>query len=205
MGNHTCRVCSRGITKWPKRGMCSACYQRFMRLGYETPRPLYGLELFWSKVEKIQGGCWLWTGMKDDQGYGKFGDARSEYHNTRLAHRIAYIEVRGPFDPELTLDHLCHTHDTTCSGGRTCPHRGCVNPDHLEPVTNAENCMRGLSQPAQNARQSACSKCGQPFDVTLKNGWRMCSPCQKARMVKANRRVADRRKAEREALRKLSA
>lgn len=37
------------------------------------------------------------------------------------------------------LDHLCHTKDKICKGGKTCLHRKCVNPEHLQLVTQAEN------------------------------------------------------------------
>jgi hypothetical protein len=47
------------------------------------------------------------------------------------AHRFYYEKKCGPIPDGLTLDHLCRI-------------RACVNPDHLEPVTNTENCRRGL-------------------------------------------------------------
>lgn len=45
------------------------------------------------------------------------------------AHRVAYELARGPVPRKLFLDHLC---------GR----RSCCNPDHLDPVTTAENNRR---------------------------------------------------------------
>lgn len=48
-----------------------------------------------------------------------------------LVHRFAYEQVKGPIPEGLFIDHLCRN-------------RGCVNPNHLEPVTNRENVMRGL-------------------------------------------------------------
>lgn len=41
-----------------------------------------------------------------------------------------YVAKYGPVPPGLDLDHLCRI-------------RRCINPDHLEPVTNAVNSRRG--------------------------------------------------------------
>lgn len=47
------------------------------------------------------------------------------------AGRVAYKQWRGPVRRELVLDHTCRVRD-------------CVNPWHLEPVTQAVNVARGL-------------------------------------------------------------
>ncbi len=47
-----------------------------------------------------------------------------------LAHRHYYEQYRGPIPADRQLDHLCHV-------------TSCVNPDHLDPVTAAENIRRG--------------------------------------------------------------
>lgn len=71
-------------------------------------------------------GCWLWQGYKSKQGYGLI---RNNMRRV-LAHRAAYQEFVGPIPHGLELDHLCRF-------------EGCINPDHLEPVTHAENVRRG--------------------------------------------------------------
>lgn len=74
------------------------------------------------------GGCWLWGGTLDAYGYGLIN-----YQNTKhRAHRLTYSLLRRPFPKELDVDHLCRV-------------PACVNPDHLEPVTHAENVRRGLA------------------------------------------------------------
>ena len=72
------------------------------------------------------------------------------------AHRVVYVVRRGPVDPTLELDH-------------TCRNRKCCNPNHLEPVTSAENTRRGESFAAVNARKTHC-KAGHLF--TEESTWR---------------------------------
>jgi hypothetical protein len=90
-------------------------------------------------IGPADSGCWRWTRSLDRDGYGW----ASLNNKTYLAHRIIYILLRGEPAPGLQLDHLCHTNDSNCPGGRSCIHRRCVNPDHLEPVTVRENLRRG--------------------------------------------------------------
>ncbi|MGD9880390.1 MAG: HNH endonuclease [Dehalococcoidia bacterium] len=59
-----------------------------------------------------------------------------------VAHRWAYEHFIGPIPDGMGLDHLCHTADKSCRGGRECLHRRCVNPAHLEPVTSVINLHR---------------------------------------------------------------
>jgi hypothetical protein len=72
-------------------------------------------------------GCLLWPRTLDSRGYGLV----SGHGRSTGAHRIAYILHHGAISPGLVIDHLCRT-------------PACVNPDHLEAVTNRENAMRGL-------------------------------------------------------------
>lgn len=100
--------------------------------------------LFWAKVDKTKG-CWLWTAAKTWNGYGVFRLSPSSSGQRRMAyaHRWAYEHLVGPIPNGLTLDHLCME-------------RACVNPAHLEPITNAENNRRGNSLSARNARKTHC-------------------------------------------------
>lgn len=86
-----------------------------------------------------QTGCWLWQRATTDSGYGV---ANPDADGERRAHRVVYKRHRGPIPAGLDLDHLCHTADESCPGGRDCPHRRCVNPEHLEPVEGNENRRR---------------------------------------------------------------
>jgi len=135
-----------------KRGWCTKHYQRWQKHGDPlavTPRLLWRdrdpLSRLMARVEKTTapvnrpelGPCWTWTGTQDGKGYGRIG----YQGGFAKAHRAAYELLVGPIPPGLTLDHLCHD-AAICRGGISCPHRACVNPAHLEPVTNAENLRR---------------------------------------------------------------
>lgn len=84
-------------------------------------------------------GCWLWHGMVNARGYGCIAHKERMYR----AHRVLYEREVGPIPSGLTLDHLCQN-------------KQCVNPEHLEPVTAAENHRRGF------ARRTHC-KAGHPW------------------------------------------
>jgi hypothetical protein len=86
-------------------------------------------QALWSRVEKTDG-CWLWGGAKSF-GYGQLTFRRKGYK----AHRLAYELLVGPIPDGLQIDHLCRV-------------RNCVNPEHLEPVTQLENQRR--TQPYRN-------------------------------------------------------
>jgi hypothetical protein len=92
---------------------------------------------FVTSIRMLPRGCWEWTGQINGSGYGLLNAAPS----TWLAHRWAYEWLVGPISDGLTLDHLCHTNDPHCPPG-PCRHRRCVNPAHLEPVTQSENARR---------------------------------------------------------------
>lgn len=100
--------------------------------------------------------CIHHSGTPGDKGYVavRVGGGRKQ-----RAHRIAYEAKFGPIPLGMVLDHLCHNADETCAGGSHCEHRRCVNPEHLEPVTVAENNRRGRV----NATKNACSS-GHPYN-----------------------------------------
>lgn len=152
-----CTECGKPSVYAQKR--CKSCYRVALEAGViervsrRAVRPVRDRLL--SKIEKGESGCWLFTGFLNDGGYGVMADAQAR---TRPAHRLAYEAFVGPIPEGLQLDHLCHTRDTKCRGGATCPHRRCVNPAHLEPVTQRENTLRGVSFSAVNATKTHCDK-----------------------------------------------
>lgn len=115
------------------RGWCPMHWQRWRRNG----NPLAvgyvqgdDVQRFWAKVTKTET-CWLWTGSLTHDGYGRFRLPTGHV----LAHRWSYEQLVGPIPEGLVLDHV-HK--------RGCRHRNCVNPAHLEPVTNAVNVARAV-------------------------------------------------------------
>lgn len=151
------------------RGLCSTHYYRLRTYGDPSklgPRGARGaiiadpLERFWSKVDKREGGCWYWQGNRRRRGgYGSMfwqGSLQS-------SHRIAYQILIGPIPDGLVLDHLCRE-------------PACVNPDHLEPVTVAENSSR-----ARRGKLATECSSGHPMSghnlVLRKDGARYCRSC----------------------------
>lgn len=94
------------------------------------PKPKPFDELFWPKVKKTDS-CWIWTGKINTRGYGLFYFR----HKCTVAHRKCYLVLKGKIPKGLVLDHLCRN-------------SLCVNPNHLEPVTQKENLARGVNTPS---------------------------------------------------------
>lgn len=80
---------------------------------------------FFKKVDKTDA-CWLWRGNLNPYGYGRF---YSTTFTSNLAHRVSCELANGPIPAGLVIDHLCQQ-------------RSCVNPAHLEAVTQAVNVSR---------------------------------------------------------------
>lgn len=119
-----------------------------------------------------ENGCWLWTGRKNNVGYGSMTMQTPEGPRARGVHRVAYEHYVGPIPAGKQIDHLCRV-------------RLCFNPEHLEPVTPRENVMR--SPVALAALNAAKTHCPQGHAYTPENtyhqkaGGRLCRTCQLSR------------------------
>lgn len=93
------------------------------------------LERLLAKINVLPNGCWEFNGSVDRGGYAWIWDDVK----SRLAHRVSYREHKGEIPKDRPhIDHACHKPEE-CAEGRACPHRRCVNPDHLEAVTKSFN------------------------------------------------------------------
>lgn len=103
------------------------------------------------------------------------------------AHRAAWIEANGEIPKGLVIDHTCHN-PKECEGGITCPHRACVNVEHMRLVTQRENIMAGRHN---IDNRSHCNQ-GHPFIkeniMIRKNGHRECAECNRVRARAAYQR-----------------
>lgn len=85
--------------------------------------PVYGdqriRQSFWQLVAPDEtSGCWVWAGRLNGKGYCN-------------SYRRVFERLVGPVPVGLTIDHVCRN-------------RACVNPAHMEPVTQEENNRRSL-------------------------------------------------------------
>ena len=122
------------------------------------------IDRFWSRVQK-DDGCWRWMGAHDTGGYGVVKlDGK-----TLRAHRVSYAINKGPLIDGLVIDH-------------TCSNRECVNPQHLEQVTQQQNMARanlpgpiGQTWTWPNIGADGLSECGTAG--SYKRGCR-CTECK---------------------------
>jgi hypothetical protein len=131
------------------------------------------MDRFWSKVNKTNY-CWNWTASANERGYGLF----RFNGKTSKAHRVSYELTYGDIDAMLVIDHLCK--NTLC-----------VNPDHLDLVSQGENVRRGLAGKVNNhqAQKTHCSR-GHRFSGIRKDGARNCHKCNVIRQTKYKNRLA---------------
>lgn len=95
------------------------------------------LERIVNRFVKQPNGCWHHTSKPNVKGYSitKFGWPVSK---TTPIHRLSWMYYNGDIPEGMVIDHLCHNPET-CIGGNACEHRRCVNPDHLQLISAADN------------------------------------------------------------------
>jgi hypothetical protein len=174
MSDRTCIVpnCPK---RWRARGLCNAHYLAFRKNGCipdVEPTECYprgwgatdDFEYAADRIAVMASGCWHWTGPIFPNGYGY---ARRP-DITEMAHRFVYRLHCGEIESGLVLDHLCRNPI-------------CVNPDHLEPVTQRVNVVdRGHSPTAEVSRTGICMKGHRIAEGNLyisPGGARRCREC----------------------------
>lgn len=156
--------------------MCEMHYRRVLRgkdVGSNEPQreprnfnTKSDEERFFDFVDK-RGGCWIWNGAQTSAGYSQFQVNK----RTVYGHRWSYKHFVGEIKKGLTVDHICRI-------------RSCVNPKHLEAVTNKENILRGIAPSAINSRKTHCvhgHKLSSDNIYNNKNGHRVCKTCGQIR------------------------
>ena len=169
MGDRICSFpgCGKGVLGLD---LCSGHYNQQHRGRPLTPiRPTLSTEeRFFAKVAQ-DGDCWRWIGAIGRHGYGNFL-AEGQYLR---AHCWAYEHLRADIPDGLVIDHLCRN-------------QWCVNPWHLEPVTQAVNVQRGDSAEARRAQCAAIRRCRNGHEFIPENtyvdkrGWRSCVTCRRS-------------------------
>lgn len=176
----TDRICSVDGCEEPHygKGYCVSHYRFWKKYGDPLKRmrrtrlgPVRDTvaEALADRFEILDSGCWEWQGGRLPQGYGQF----SWRGVGKSAHLWSWLVSVGPIPEGLELDHLCRN-------------RGCINPDHLEPVTHAENVRRGKPCKGADHHYGARTHCpkGHPYageNLRIYSGHRQCRICNRER------------------------
>lgn len=121
-GNISCVRC--GSDGAVGRKLCRKCYNQTRTLGNLNDYPLLGpQDVFERRINKTDT-CWLWTGTRNEYGYGIFLLPREKQIR---AHRYAYEFFTGKKIPQGMV--IMHS----------CDNPPCVNPEHLRVATKGEN------------------------------------------------------------------
>lgn len=129
-------------------------------------------------------GCWIWTGSRV-RGYGIVKRERFPGFGPTCvpAHRDVWELRVGPIPEGRVLDHLCRS-------------RSCVNPDHLDPITQRENLLRSPTTRASKLAAATHCPAGHAYvgdNVILdpRRGIRSCRACHRDRCSDWNRRARE--------------
>lgn len=134
---------------------------------------------FWERFTRTPHGCLVWTGYYNPRTrYGSFTHIEGGKSVTSLAHRLAWELLVGPIPKGMIIDHG--------NPERGCLNRGCGEPSHLEPITQAENVRRRVGHDDGGAFHRNKTHCpqGHPYEgenlYTKADGSRHCRACARA-------------------------
>lgn len=80
--------------------------------------------------------CWVWHASKLKNGYALFTDQNGK---TVTGHRWSYQQFIGLIPNGLVVDHICRN-------------PSCVNPNHLQAISQSNNIKRSLLVKVRSAR-----------------------------------------------------
>lgn len=136
------------------------------------------LVIFLKNMEKKDNDCWEWRRQKNPvTGYGT-----SSYKGKNMgAHRVSYILFYGHIPNGLVIHHRCEN-------------KICVNPEHLEAISQSENLRLAGWHGTQHISKTTCPY-GHEYTLTKENlhgkirNHRRCKTCEKKRQNEVTQKM----------------
>lgn len=104
--------------------------------------PAERIRVFHTRYTKSKG-CWVWNTKIRQHKYGVFHVSSGNGRITGMAHRVSYTIHVGEIPEGMVINHKCRN-------------TFCVNPKHLEVVSQRENVLKGFGLAAINHKKSIC-------------------------------------------------
>lgn len=125
--------------------------------------------------------CMLYAGAISSKGYAQKNVKINGVWKNRQLHREMYITFKGDIPEKFVIDHLCRN-------------RSCINPDHLEAVTNEENIRRGerpsyYTETCNN--EHVLAEVGFSY---MKGNRRRCLECNRIYWATYSKQILDKKK-----------
>jgi hypothetical protein len=170
----------------PKNPMTGATAPRILALRGDTEEGSALLDSILKRTQQGPGGCLLWTGAnRSAVGNG----AIKNKGKVEIVHRLVYMLKNGEIEKGMVVDHKCNNNL-------------CVNPDHLQVLSHAENSYRGTNVIAKNKQKTHCKRGHSLMEdgdvrIRVRNGHvsRECRACHRARWPGQYEKYGEHRKA----------
>jgi hypothetical protein len=170
-----CPVC--GNPKDTRAATCFACRD------WSQPATASGMVAeALAHAEHTAEGCLLDTLRTPWHGYVTVEVAGQSIKLPRL---VMAEHLGRPLTADETVDHTCHNR-SDCDLGNDCPHRRCINVEHLEVIDQPTNWRRGRQGAV--AKRRAITHCpaghlyaGRNLYVIPSTNGRSCRACARAR------------------------